>query len=134
MFSLIDTASQNNTYNLFKCHEYWPYIFYCPLRFTIRTTGHRVPPYVKNTSSIFHFIVLKSCVFGVIKCNLFYFYLNLFSYLCSFTYHFIFLYGDRFSASICKLANISFYNLLKIMYNRDTRLFYKYSGVEGELL
>lgn len=27
-----------------------------------------------------------------------------------------------------------FYNLLKIMYNRDTRLFYKYSGVEGELL
>ncbi len=25
-----------------------------------------------------------------------------------------------------------FYNLLKIMYNRDTRLFYKYSGVEGE--
>lgn len=27
-----------------------------------------------------------------------------------------------------------FYNLLKIMYNRDTRLFYNYSRVEGELL
>ncbi len=27
-----------------------------------------------------------------------------------------------------------FYNLLKIMYNRDTRLFHKYSEVEGELL
>ncbi len=27
-----------------------------------------------------------------------------------------------------------FYNLLKIMYNRDTRLFYNYSRVEGEFI
>ena len=42
--------------------------------------------------------------------------------------------GKRFSFCYLNWPIYPFYNLLKIMYNRDTRLFYKYSGVEGEKL
>ena len=60
---------RNNTDNLFKCHEYRPYIFYFPFRFTIRTTRHEIPP--RYSCYLIYSIVIKSSVFGVVKCDLF---------------------------------------------------------------
>lgn len=82
----------------FQMLQYWPYFFYFSLRFTIRTDSHGVPPHFKLFSNIFHLVVLKSSIFGVIKCKLF-----------CFIWIYLVIYGRLYAVwQLCRIRDFHF--------------------------